>query len=623
MPYAFAPRANSTTGQVSHWDVPLSKWMGVKFDQGVHDTFFSSLSRFTEDSIYDSPEIQPELANKTFGIPGYLKFDAPVQIQRARLMRERKEAELERMAYLNGATHSTFSAKAAIGTAAGMVGAVANPLDFATMFIPFAGSSAKAARVAKMGGNRLNQLAARGLFTTESIGAVSRFPQFGAAVINGTMGNAVTEIPVFAQNVRDQAVYGPEDAALNVFLGGATGGAFHLGGVALKKILGLAADTHSRLSPEVREQAARDAVNSMLDDVAVATDRVAKTDRDAILRDLQFDEVAAREVAMVQVGVHPVEAKARAMLEALNQRQASAVDLLDMARARASTGAGTAEGTIAARLAARFQEGERSVSLFAQMAELFDVRYNPLAPTLSERTRDGLPHGDFNDTARTGAARAGKEARTEAFQVQAELKRNADALTKATDPLLQRQLRANSHLLEQRLARLTQDIQAAEAVTQRQPLSPEEISAHADELTRSGVELDDAATRTKVAEMEAFADGIQASRVQEVIDAERARHQASLEGRVDTETAARLKDEIANGKILTDEQIRDLTKNPADDGLAAIKESISTLEAELKGVPEDSPLRGLINRELKAIEETSAKDATKAYDAAVNCLLGL
>ncbi len=623
MPYAFAPRDVSQLGQVSRWDVPLNQWLGLKFAQGAHDTFFGAGMRYVEDQISDGPEVmQPELANKVFGVPGYLDFKEPISIQRARFMRERKDDELRRLTYLTSATHSPVGAKAALGTLAGMGGAVANPLDFSLMFIPFVGSAAKAAGVAKMGGGRLQQLFARGFLTTEEALATStRFPAFGAAVVNGTLGNAITEIPVFLQNVRDQAIYGPGDAAVNVFLGGATGGAFHVAGAALGRLLKLAGDTHGNLSPDVQETALRQAINDVLDGKAISSDKLAVTDRGAILRDLQFDEARARAEALERVGAPPEEAAARAILESVNKKQTSAVDLLDLARAKANTGG--VQGKIAARLVQRFFDGDRSVGLMDQIADLFDLRYNPLAPTLQENFKRGLLFGPY-DQLRGSAAASFKRARGQLHELDRVLVGLNDQIrTAAPGSLIERQLRSNLGALQAERNQILIDMENARgAIQQPKALTPEELSAHADEKLQRGVTFDDSELEARAAQLEARADEVRETRMAEYIEKERARYQAGVSNTADGLYREQLRAEVEKGKILTDEQVKELTKDPTDEGGAAIvKENIANLERELKALPADSPLAEIIQRELAAIDKDTP-DLSKAVDAAAECLAG-
>lgn len=622
MPYAFAPRALSSVGESRNLDVPLGDWAGLKFEAGARDTIYGSISRFTEDKIWDSGDtLRPDVATTVFGIPGYLKFDEPISIQRARLMRERKDEELRRMAYLNAATHSTFSLKAAVGLGAGMAGAISNPLDFSAMFVPFVGSERAAAGVAKLGRSQFQQRVARGLITTEeALGAATRFPRFGAAIINGAMGNAITEIPVFAQNVRDQAIYGPQDAALNVLLGGVTGGALHAAGSALGKLLRKAADTHSRLTPDEQDTALRTAVNQVLNDEPIDVSAAARLNRDEILRDLQFDEVAARQRALEAIGVLPEEAKARAIIDGLNRKQASAIDLLDLTRARANTGRETVEGKIAARLLERFQAGERDVSLFKQMADLFEMRYAPLAPTLQERLKaDNLEayFGDVFDGA--GASDRLAKARADLAEVQAAVRRLEQDIAATTDKALKTRLTAfNLTNLKGKEARMAQAVEAAAAEFDRlkQPLDHDLLSTHAREMDKD----QPWEWRAEAARLEAKADAIRAARVQELIAAERAKHEAAMAGKVSAAEAARLQQEIRAGKFMTDEEVASLTKDPTDEaGMAAIKDSIASLEAELKNVDPESPIATVVEMELKNMPEQP--DIKKAFDAAADCLI--
>lgn len=603
MPYAFRQIEPSLIGEVSRWDVPLNEWMGTKFGQGVHDTFFGSLQRRTEDAIWDDGnELRPDVATKVWGIPGFLKFDKPISIQRARLIRERKEEELRRLSVLNAAIHSPFGLKAATGTLAGMIGSVSNPLDAAAMFIPFVGSSARATGVAKMGGNALEQVMARGFFTTEEALATRiPFPAFGAAVINGTFGNAALEIPVFIQNVRDQAVYGPADAALNIALGGATGGLFHVAGKALGKVLGLSAQSHSRLSPETQELAARQAMTDTLDQRGISSDRVALADRDAIRRDIIFDEASARARALEEIGVLPEEAQARAILETVNMRRASALDLLDLARAEANRGG--IQGQIAARLVQRFKQGERGPDLFQQIADLFEVRYDPLAPTVQENLKAGLLFGPDEQLSKSASASL-KKARTELRrieQVTSDLLRRLEE-TPEGDPM-RRVLSSNVQNLQRQRNDIVADMEKATALIQEasHPLTPDEISAHAD-----AVGIDDLELQAKAAELEARADDVREQRIQAILSAERSRHAASVEDQIDPIYHQRLKDEIREGRMLTDEQIKDLTKDPTGDGLAVIRDQLATLE-----------------KDAGEVEIKEMPDIKKAFDVASKCLLGV
>ncbi len=173
MPFAFNQLEPTNAGQVEQYDVPINRWLGLKFESGSSMTVGRAVSEFTEDVIYDDGNTINNLdtLNKVWGIPGHLTFDKPVSIQRARLINERKQREIEMQAQLEAASHSALSARGALGFGAELIGGISHPLDFGTMFLGFVGSEAKAANVARIGGNKLEQAMARGLITEEAIGA--------------------------------------------------------------------------------------------------------------------------------------------------------------------------------------------------------------------------------------------------------------------------------------------------------------------------------------------------------------------------------------------------------------------------------------------------------------------
>lgn len=621
MAYAFAPRANSITGQANNLDLPISDWAGVKFDDAANSTIFGAISRFAEDQIWDGPDLmRPDLATSVFGIPGYLKFDDPISIQRARLLRERKDAELRRLSYLESATHSTLSVKAGVGLLAGMAGSASNPLDLSAMFIPFVGSEAAAAGVAKMGGSGLRQAFARGLLTTEeSLGTFTRFPKFGASVINGALGNALTEIPVFAQNVRDKAIYGPTDSALNIAMGGLAGGALHIGGALISRALGRAREAHESLDPATRDAALRKATNDALNDRPIDVAGIIRTDRDAILRDLKFDEAESRRRALESIGILPEEAQARAILEGMNRSQASALDLLDLTRFKANSAKDSVDGRIAARLLERFSKGERTPEVFNQMADLFGVRYNPLAPTLQERLKTdrlGEYYGDVPE------ARAAELTRLQQEKAAVE-QTIADArslLDEATDELTKRQLRSNIHNAELKLGRLEPELKSAVGAASRGPLTPDEIQSHADALTRAGRDLHGEGDSVRAAQLQARADEIRAARIQEFIDSERAQTQADLDDRMSPETTERIRNDVEAGKFLDDSEVEALVLDPTNEAsLTSIKESIASLESDLKVNDPKDPIGSIVKSELDKMKD--APDLRKAYDEAMKCLI--
>ena len=281
----------NTDFRVTKWDIPINEWLGIKFEAGLHDRFGAVASRFMEDIYEDGPEIGPDEANRRYPT---LKFDSPIREERARLMYERKVAELERLSYMEAAEHSWLSGKAALGFGAQLVGGMLHPVDVAAMFIPVVGSSAKAGGIAKLGGGVFRQGLARGLVTREFLAETVKFPQFTAAVIEGAVGNAILEVPLFIQNVRDQAIYGPEDSAVNILAGGLFAGGIRMGISGLGKALEAAAFIHRRTSPEMKEVMFREAANQFLKDTDIAVHEHVKIDDAVIEAKVVFDEAKVR-----------------------------------------------------------------------------------------------------------------------------------------------------------------------------------------------------------------------------------------------------------------------------------------------------------------------------------------
>jgi hypothetical protein len=301
MPFAFSQIEPQTTGRISRWDVPLNRWLGVKFGEGQDATIGRAWERFTDDMFDSGDMVSPEEANEVYGLPG-LKFDKPISSSRAQHMYERKREELARAAYLEAASHSAISGKAVAGFGAMLLGGFAHPIDAATIFMPIVGSSAKAAQLGKAGAGSLRQAFARGLITTEQLAVVSKYPRFTAAVVEGTIGQAIVEIPVYAQKRKDQAVYGIEDSIINVALGGAFAGGIHAAAKGLSKALEVSGLMHQRLTPETKELIQREAIQAFVEGRPIDVRDPVRVDEEAIRARVVFDEAQARKEAEAETG---------------------------------------------------------------------------------------------------------------------------------------------------------------------------------------------------------------------------------------------------------------------------------------------------------------------------------
>jgi hypothetical protein len=257
MPFGWPAVDPNVFGQIEKWDVPLSDWLSVKYQQGLHDTIGGSVFRMSEDSAWnDSTPIRGSLANQLYGIPGRLAFkeDEYVPNMVAFLRNQRKKEEIQRQAILESAAHSWFSGKALLGLGSSIVGSMSHPTDLALNFLPIVGSEARASGIAKVGGSRLAQGLERGLITEEVLAGRIAFPELSGAVINASVGNAIAEIPIFMQNMSDRADYTLMDSLVNVGLGGIIGGGLHLG---IRHVLAPALERagvlHRAMTPEARD----------------------------------------------------------------------------------------------------------------------------------------------------------------------------------------------------------------------------------------------------------------------------------------------------------------------------------------------------------------------------------
>lgn len=300
--FAFSQIEPNRTGQISRWDIPINRWLDIKFQAGRDYQAGAAISRMTEDFITEGPEISAELANKEWGIPGHLEFTGPVKVGEAALKNARKKKELELAGYLSSADHSWASLKGVAGFGAMMVGNLSHPLDFGLMFLPVVGSAAKAKAAAQAGQGVFRQALARGVLTEEALAMFTQFPKFSASVIDGTIGNAIAEIPVFIQKTRDQAEYGLGDAALNIAGGGVFAGALHVGFRGLQRAF-------DRLSPEIKERIKEHEVDAFLKSETPASHTIAKVDEEAIAAKVEEDlraeatRIVANDIAGIKAAL--------------------------------------------------------------------------------------------------------------------------------------------------------------------------------------------------------------------------------------------------------------------------------------------------------------------------------
>lgn len=158
----------------------------------------------------ETPVLDPAEANDRYGITGALSWDKPVRQGEAELLRQWKLEELERADRLARATPGFIPGSARF--LAGMAGSNADPLGFASNFVPVL----QEARWAQLGAS----VGVRG----------SRLIRGG---VEGLAGGLLTEPLAYGQAQNQQGDYGAGDLALNLAFGLVGGAGIHaLGGEA-------------------------------------------------------------------------------------------------------------------------------------------------------------------------------------------------------------------------------------------------------------------------------------------------------------------------------------------------------------------------------------------------------
>lgn len=251
--FAFSQIDPRTNGQVTDMEVPLSRYLGAAAAEGQNDSMFNSVRQWRELSLESSDPagkiLQPEEANKTYGLPG-LKWDRPVKENVASLMNTRHQAALDRAYFLSQDNHSLAAGVLGMGTQ--MASAMMNPLDLGAMFIPFVGE-AKTANV--LGRGALRTAIARGLISHEAFAeAIPRGTELARSVVQGGAYMGMAQTPIIANRMAEGGP-GPGLQDLeSIGMGSLFAAGMHLG-------IGGAARAFKFLDPGTKEAAFKKAVD--------------------------------------------------------------------------------------------------------------------------------------------------------------------------------------------------------------------------------------------------------------------------------------------------------------------------------------------------------------------------
>ena len=228
--------------------------------------------RFTEQALEEGRLKSPEDLNEQYKDLG-LKFDAPTSQEEAKLLAKGKKEEIIRNAIISKSPTGLIPTVAKFG--GGMLAVASDPLEVASMFIPFVGPAGRAASIAKLG-------------------RVAGRARVGA--IEGVGGALLLEPLYYGLSKNQQLDYTMSEALLNVgaglFLGGGIG-----------TIAGMVA--RAPINPK-----------AVLDAVGGDLESIIRTELDAV-------EIPVRlEVDQPAVAARAPEAKARTAAQQSNVRTA-------------------------------------------------------------------------------------------------------------------------------------------------------------------------------------------------------------------------------------------------------------------------------------------------------------
>lgn len=310
--FAFSQIEPNATGYLDKPKIPLSRFLGAAWDQGVHDSMGASVFRISEQmqmegdlSLWGTLDQQAgrtlsaDEASAQYGTQR-LRFTEPVREGTARLLRERHD-ENERRNYLLSEGASSLG-RVAGSFGVSMLASMANPVDFSLMFFPAVGSEAAAGKLAALGVGSIRRGLARGLVTEESLAGLTA-PRVLAAAIDGVIGQAVAEVPLYISNRMDQTPYTMADSVTNIALGGAFAAGLRLALTGAGRLL-------QKLSGDTKEAAARKAASDFLAGKDIEVHKLVELDEAVIREKVVFDATAARAEALKRVDAKLIETEA-------------------------------------------------------------------------------------------------------------------------------------------------------------------------------------------------------------------------------------------------------------------------------------------------------------------------
>lgn len=588
--FAFSQVEPRDNGLLANPGVDIGRYLSTAADQGFNDSLFGTVSRMTEDQIYkEGAVLQPDELNRRYGLDGKLKFEEPEYERIAQLRMERKQAEMQRQYYLTEGNTGFFTGRNAAGMGVGVLTSILNPLDLGLAFLPITGSLSKAKALEQAGAGPLRQALARGLITEEALASRIPAPKFFSAMIDGTMSQAVAEIPLAIQNNRDQADYDAGDFLTNIVSGGVFAGALHIGVESLSRAL----RTLKSVTPGTREHMFRQALQQTLRDETIDVAKYVNLDEEKIRQDAQ---------------------------RLRNERYAQLSQSLDLGPVIHSTDPladtasdGLSPGYVAPPISAPrknevFYHGRSGAAQFSEHQPMFFTRSADGAGWYAENRGDGSQQNitaaflEISNPARIRdlekaykAAKAAGEVGLE-MQHQVEIENMTDALYLPGVTKRLKELGHDGYVGYDTL--LNNDLEVAVPFSHDQVKTPgvdQAASAHSLEIKSLGIPLEEQVKRLKD------------ERIKEFLATEDPKF---------TELAktAEIQRQIAEGRVLSDEQSRKWSLEDPEAAKSAFEEQVADLKHELK-----DELTEADNEALKKADEAILRP--EAIQQMVECIV--
>lgn len=230
--------SNTQNGGIEDLQSTFGQSVGAALAEGAASTPIAELGDMARHfgEGWQGQQLSPEDANKQFGIPGALKFDAPVSSAVAADLNLSKQHQILRQDAIDSGPQNI--AASVVRAGAGMLPQFLDPINLGASFVPGLGDARMAAALAdgaqmaeRYGAGRLADGLLGQAARTEATGATlaaTRGGRFLQGASQGIMGQAALEPLNYAFDRDEHNDWSMGQALGNIAFGGALGGGLHM-----------------------------------------------------------------------------------------------------------------------------------------------------------------------------------------------------------------------------------------------------------------------------------------------------------------------------------------------------------------------------------------------------------